>query len=267
MAGDFERQVSDFLGMWVGDIPEKTQYFDLDTIHVLRDRYKFPEDYAMVVVIVLEVGALGYWKETERSDANKKARRKDLRDLENASVKLMSVLDELPLETWQVLKEAKVARRFRHHPIDDVAEAVAQSVFTPQTPVVNRPSTEPVEEESIVRLRAELMAVAADAKKAQKWMGAGKPGRPDDDSAEALMQMCFMVWTEIIGREFTLAWHKNNADSDAARFCVDIAGFVDPKLSSSRIITASRKVREAGIGINSLDKLIAEADELSKRLN
>ena len=45
--------------MWVGDIPEKTKYFDLETIHALRDRYEFPDDYSMVVLMALEFGALG----------------------------------------------------------------------------------------------------------------------------------------------------------------------------------------------------------------
>lgn len=267
MTDDFQRQVFDFLGMWIGGVPKKTRFFNLDNTQELREKYAIPEEFLMVVLLVFEFGALGYWKASERSDEDKKARRKDLREVERASVKLIAVLDELPPETSQVLKEAKVARRFRLHPMKDVVQAVVQSVMTPQSPDADCPSTEPEVEGSIARLRAELMTVADDARKAQQWMGAGKSGRPDDDSAEALMQMCFMVWTEIIGREFTLAWYKDIPDSDAARFCVDVAGFVDPKLSTSRIISASRKVREAGIGIKDLEKLVEEADELRKRLD
>ena len=81
------------------------------------------------------------------------------------------------------------------------------------------------------------------------------------------MQMCFMIWTNIVQREFTLGWHNQQPDSDAARFCVDVAAIVDPKFVQSRIISASRKVRETGLNISNLEELLAQAEEFRKRLD
>lgn len=266
MTDDFEGQAAGFLGMWVGSIPTETRFFDLKSVQGLSEEYAIPEEFSMVVLLVLEFSALSYWQETERSKTDNKARRKNLLGLEKAATKMVSVLDEMPPDTWRVLHEANIARGFRHHSTKKVVERVVQSMISPQVRDIEAQAVGDGKENEIERLKKELEAIADDARKAQKWMGAGKSGRPDDESAETLMQMCFMVWTEIIGREFTLAWHKNSPDSDAARFCVDVAAIVDTKLSSSRITTASRKAREAGIGIKDLGKLIEEADELRKRL-
>jgi hypothetical protein len=76
-----------------------------------------------------------------------------------------------------------------------------------------------------------------------------------------------MIWTNLVGRDFTVAWYKNQPDSDAARFCMDVAAIIDPKLSASRIESATRKVRETGTNISDLGKLIAEAEEFRKRLD
>ncbi len=267
MSEDFQQQTSDFRGMWIGDRPEKTKYFDLTNIQLLQKEYEISDEFAMVALLVLEFAALGYWQETERANADLPKLRKDLRDLEQATTKLVNVLNGLPPEALRVLHEAKVARRFQHHSAKEIGEAAVRSVMHPQPPNSEASKVEPGDESNVDRLRTELVALADEAQKAQKWVGTGKPGRKNDDGAADLMQACFLVWTEMIGREFTLAWYQDGADSDAARFCVDIAGIVDPKLSASRVITASRKVRENDFGIKDLDKRFEDTDQFHKRLD
>jgi len=266
MSEKFNQQGADFLDMWIGGIPKKTQFFNLSNVAALQEAHGIPDEFSSVLPLVLETAALAYWKETDRAGIDYSARRKDLAKLEKASTRLASVLNELSPETWRILHEASVTRGFRHHSIRDIVSTAVQSVMQPEPDSAETPNSELNDGFDPVVLRTGLLDLAAHAQNAQKWAGAGKPGRPDDDSATDLMQACFLVWTEMAGREFTLSWHGNDPDSDAARLCVDVAGIVDPKLSPSRIITASRKVRETGLGINGLGKLIADAEEFCKRL-
>ena len=76
-----------------------------------------------------------------------------------------------------------------------------------------------------------------------------------------------MIWTDMLKRKFTVAWYKDQRDSDAARFCVDVAAIVDPNISASRLISATRQVRVGGIGIKDLPKITSQAGEFRKRLD
>lgn len=266
MAKTFENQASDFLEMWVGGVADRPRYFDLDTIQGLRNEHAIPEELLVTIAMVFEVAAVSYWQEANRAKTDNKARRKELQDLEKTTTKLVAVLDGLSPDTLRMLKEARIACGFQHHSAQDVVSSVVQSMMEPQSSDTKKPNNEVSDAGTFDHLREDLQTIADEARKTQKWAGAGKGGSKNDDSAQELMQACFLVWTEIIGRQFKLAWYKNGPDSDAARFCCGVAKIVDPEFSPSRIITASRKVRELGIGIKDLEKLSEKADSFSKRI-
>ncbi len=168
------------------------------------------------------------------------------------------MIDGAAPDTFRVLHEAGVAREFRNHSIGKIAEASAGIAWS--SAATDAIELETSDASNLDHIRSQLAFLQSRAQSALTWSGAGKPGRPEDDSATGLMQFCFLVWTEIAKRDFTLAWHGNDADSDAARL-------VDYNLSASRIMNAARKVRETGIGINDLDKLVEDAEEFCKRIN
>lgn len=262
-----EQQIIAFLEMWIGKKPKRTEFFDQDNIGKLAEDHGIPAEATMIVLWILELSALAYWKETERGKREYSARRKDLDKLEKAAARLAAVLDELDPDTVEVMHEARIARGFRDHDIGTIVASSVQSLMSPGTTPPPNQVEIPHGLQDLEHLREILAAVIADAQAGKRWAGEGKSGRPSDDSATGLMQMCFMIWTNFVQRDFTVAWFKSQPDSDAARFCCDVAAIVDPKLSASRIITATRKVRETGINISDLDKLTAEAEELRKRLD
>jgi hypothetical protein len=267
MFEDQYKQIAAFQAMLIGEIPERTEFFDQDNIGKLTKDHGIPAEASMVVGVLLEFAALAYWKETQRSKREYSEHRKDLDKLEKAAARMVAVLDELDPESVQVMHEARVARGFRDHEIGTIVDAFVQSVTTPDTAPPPNQLDVPHGIDDLAHLRNTLASVIADAQAGKRWAGKGKSGRPSDESATDLMQMCFMIWTNFVQREFTVAWFKSQPDSDAARFCCDVAAIVDPKLSASRIITATRKVRENDINISDLGKLIAEADEFRKRLD
>jgi hypothetical protein len=265
MSEDHQRQATEFLNMWIGERSNEAAHIGADEVSALRIAYSIPEEFAPVVQVVLDVAAKAYWQETGRANIDYKACRKDLDKLVSATSKLLSVIDGAAPDTFRVLREAGVAREFRNHSIGEIVEASVRTALSSA-------ATDTIELETstasdLDRIRSQLALLHSDAQSALTWSGAGKPGRPEDDSAANLMQACFLVWTEMAKRDFKLAWHGNDADSDAARFCVDVARLVDPNLSASRIMNAARKVRETGIGINDLDKLVEDADEFCKRID
>jgi hypothetical protein len=267
MAEDLQEQLAAFLEMWIGGVPDRTKYFDQDHIGKLAKDHGIREEFTMLALLLLEMAALAYWKEAERAARDYSTHRKELDRLEKAAAKLASVLEELDPETLGIMHEAHVARRFKDHAIGDVVGAAVQSVFLPEAATDRSQQDRPNEPRQLESLRDALASVIDQAQAGKRWAGEGKSGRPSDDSATDLMQMCLMIWTNLVGGEFTVAWYKNQPDSAAARFCMDVATIVDPKLSASRIVSATRKVRETGLDISDLEKLTAEAEEFRKRLD
>jgi truncated hemoglobin YjbI len=267
MAEERQEQLAAFLDIWIGGVPDRTKYFDQDNVRKLANDHGIREERTMLALLLLELAALAYWKEAERAARDYSKHRKELDQLEKAAAKLASVLDELDPETLRIVHEARVARGFKDFAIEGVVDASVQAVFKPQAATGSRQSERPNKTRQHNALRAALVTVINDAQAGKRWAGEGKSGRPRDDSAADLMQMCFLIWTNLVGREFTMAWYENQPDSDAARFCVDVAAIVDPKLSASRIDSATRKVRETGFNISDLEKLTAEAEEFRKRLD
>ncbi|MBO6790062.1 MAG: hypothetical protein JJ894_05935 [Dinoroseobacter sp.] len=265
MSEDHQRQTTEFLGMWIGGHSNDAEHIRADQVSALLKAHDIQEEFAPLVQRVLEVAAKAYWKETDRANIDYKACRKDLDKLISTTSKLLSVIDGAAPDTFRVLHEAGVAREFRNHSIGKIAEASAGIAWS--SAATDAIELETSDASNLDHIRSQLAFLQSRAQSALTWSGAGKPGRPEDDSATGLMQFCFLVWTEIAKRDFTLAWHGNDADSDAARFCVDVARLVDYNLSASRIMNAARKVRETGIGINDLDKLVEDAEEFCKRIN
>jgi hypothetical protein len=267
MTEDQQEQIAAFMEMWIGDVPEHAGVFDQDNVGKLAEDHGIPEELTVFALLLLEVAALAYWKETERAARDYPRHRKELDRLEKAAAKLASVLDELDPETVRIMHEARVAKGFKDHAIGDVVGASVQAVFLADVAADGSEQDRPNEPRQLDSLRDALASVIDQAQAGKRWAGEGKSGPRNGDSAADLMQACFMIWTNLVGRKFTVAWYKNQPDSDAARFCCDVAAIVDPKLSASRIITATRKIRESDINISDLGKLIVEAEEFRKRLD
>ena len=257
---DHQELVAKFLDMWIGDTSEGAEPIDKVEIHALHEEHKIPEELMPVLVRVLEITARAYRREMERVQIDNSARRKDLARLEKAASRLSSLLDSMPTDTWQVVNEYRLALEVADNSVKDTAMSAAVSAMATESANAQTRQRETRSVSNLEVLRLELTELTAMFHGARKWMGEGKPGRPQDHSAISIMQMCFMIWTGVLGREFTLAWYKNNPDSDAARFCVDVARMVAPKLSVSRIITSARIAREEGITIKDLEIISANAE-------
>lgn len=267
MSEDEEQQIAAFLEMWIGGIPKRTRFFDEENMKPLADNHRIPEDTKMWSLLLLEIAALSYWKEKERAKTDFAEARKKLGQLEKALTRLVQALDGLDQESRRVIYEARVARRLSDRPFADLVGSAVQRILQPRTADLDGQKTWLDEAQRLEDFRNSAAAIGNDAQGAQKWAGKGRSGRRDDDSAKVLIQFCFMVWTNFVKRDFKLAWYKQHPDSDAARFCVDVAAMVDPKLTTSRIISASRKVREENLNISDLQKLTAEAEEFRKRMD
>lgn len=258
------QQASAFQKMWIGDSSNEVHSLGADQVALLLADHCIPEELAPGVQLVLEFATKAYWQETGRANIDYKACRKDLSKLASATSKLLSVIDHAAPDTFRVLQETSVAREFQNHSVDEIVGSSVQTVLSGASS--NTIESEPSEASHLEHLHSQLTALRAEVEAALKWSRAGKSGRPEDDSATDLMQACFIIWTDMAKRDFTLAWYGNEADSDAARFCVDVGRVVDPALSASRIISASRKVRETGFRISDLDKIHDETDEFLKRM-
>ncbi|MCR9140309.1 MAG: hypothetical protein NXI27_30340 [Alphaproteobacteria bacterium] len=267
MAKSIEQQVVAFLQMWIGGVPERYEYFHPDNFEKLAADHGKPEDFSIDAPRVLEVAARDYWEETKRAKLDYPKHRKELAKLEKAASNLMAMTDQLHADATRIMKEARIIRRFKDHPIADTVQSAIEPIMMPEVDQQNPPVDPTEEPDPLEALRIALAAVIDDLKRAKRWAREGKVGRPRDESAADLMQACLMVWTNMVGKDFTVEWHKNEPISDAARFCWDIALVVDPRVSASRIETAMRNIRESGRDISDLGKLTAEAEEFRKRLD
>ena len=267
MDENLQQQPSDFLQMWIGGVPDRHEYFYQANYEKLAADHGIPEEFSIYALQVLEVAARAYWVETKRAKLDYPKHRKELAKLEKAASNLMAMTDQLHADAACIIKEARIARRFKDHPIADTVQSARESIMMPEVDQQNPPVDPTEEPDPLEALRIALAAVIDDLKGAKRWALEGKVGRPRDVSAADLVQACLIVWTNMVGKDFTVEWHKNEPISDAARFCWDVALVVDPKISASRIETAMRNIRESGRDISDLGKLTAEAEEFRKRLD
>lgn len=267
MDENLQQQPYDFLRMWIGGVPDRYEYWHRANYEKLAADHGIPEDFSIDAPRVLEVAARDYWEETKRAKPDFPKHRKELAKLEKSASNLMAMTDQLHADATRIMKEARIIRRFKDHPIADTVQSAIEPIMMPEVDQQNPPVDPTEEPDPLEALRIALAAVIDDVKGAKRWAREGMVGRPRDESAAALIQACLMVWTNMVGKDFTVEWHKNEPISDAARFCWDVAQVVDPKISASRIETAMRKIRESGIDISDLGKLTAEAEEFRKRLD
>jgi hypothetical protein len=255
------------LEFWIGSDSDRGEYFHEGNYAKLAADHGIPETFATIAPLVLEVAARAYREETKRASLDYSRHRKELAKLEKAAANLMAMIDTLDADIVRIMQEARIARGFKDHPIADTVQATFQAIMMAGADQQDALVELREEPDPLGALRNALAKVIDDVKGAKRWAGEGKSGRPRDESAADLMQACLMVWTNMVGKDFTVEWHKNEPISDAARFCWDIALVVDPRVSASRIETAMRKIRESGYDISDLDKLTAEAEEFRKRLD
>ncbi len=67
-------------------------------------------------------------------------------------------------------------------------------------------------------------------------------GRKPNFALECLVRNIAYLWADILKRPFTLDYHKGSGVTEAFEFVKAIAGFVDPDIPETKLITATRTI-------------------------
>jgi len=67
-------------------------------------------------------------------------------------------------------------------------------------------------------------------------------GRKPNFALECLVRNIAYLWADILKRPFTLDYHKGSGVTEAFAFVKAIAGFVDPGIAETKLITAMRTI-------------------------
>lgn len=67
-------------------------------------------------------------------------------------------------------------------------------------------------------------------------------GRKPNFALECLVRNIAYLWADILKRPFTLDYHKGSGVTEAFAFVKAIAGFVDPEITDTKLITATRTI-------------------------
>jgi hypothetical protein len=269
---DDDDAIKALMELWTGGQVIGSNLIELEQVLALQAWHNLPDEVVPVLHQMLGVAALAYAQEERRADVEAGVRRKELKKLKRAASILHQGLGELHPDLSSAFAETELIKTVALGLNQELINGLTQKVMDPASAEPSGENNTQIEPNSITSLRSQLEQFIKLSESTLKYLGEGQNGPRSDEAVFDLMRLCNLIWTEMLGREFKLAWYTDDhgfthGDSDAARFCVDLAGAVDMQISISRVVSASRKAREKPFGINDLGSLLAEADELRIRMD
>lgn len=245
------------------------QPFTEATFKPIAAMYGFPPETTYIARFTLNYAVALSNTEAKWTATNLPKVRKKLEAVEKHCRALQAALQDLDEEDFFAARYASIAQDFATDPElmglfgESALEASPTITWDGTDAALERPFEAPL---ALNELSAWLEALNQALAVAQKVARKGKLGRREDATLDALIGCALQVYENFTGKRFSLQWNeRNEAISEAARFCVDVVNVFDDTISPSKIVSASIQTRKNSIKVSDLEEVPDFVDHFSKR--